>query len=245
MSYAHPRVGPCGVHRCRCCRADGTPGRHTGRPGHLHLRDGGAGCAGLRRAVRPVRPGPAPLPSGTTSSTSPPSNPNPASPRMFTWPSAAPSPGSGCAVSWPPPTTRSGPGRCEGQAHDAEHLGYGGRRVLVSRRWSGKTLTGYAPGTSTGAGHVRPESRILPRAHADPRRHWPDQIARRTARHRPTGPASPAAAGPQGKAGSRAHGARQLWHDEDGYSPTRTAARSTRIPATTCGRGTPQRGRCT
>ena len=31
-------------------------------------------------------------------------------------------------------------GRCKGKAHDAEHLGYGGRRVLVSRKWSGKTL---------------------------------------------------------------------------------------------------------
>jgi hypothetical protein len=32
------------------------------------------------------------------------------------------------------------PGRCTGKAHRAEHLGYAGRRVLVSRRWSGKTL---------------------------------------------------------------------------------------------------------
>ena len=38
--------------------------------------------------------------------------------------------------------TRSGlvPGRCKGKAHDADHLGYAGRRVLVSRKWSGKTL---------------------------------------------------------------------------------------------------------
>ncbi|MUN37860.1 replication initiation protein [Actinomadura sp. NEAU-AAG5] len=33
------------------------------------------------------------------------------------------------------------PGFCKGKAHRREHLGYGGRRVLVSRRWSGKTLT--------------------------------------------------------------------------------------------------------
>jgi hypothetical protein len=41
-----------------------------------------------------------------------------------------------------PKNTRPGlvPGRCKGKAHDAEHLGYGGRRVLVSRRWSGKAL---------------------------------------------------------------------------------------------------------
>ena len=31
-------------------------------------------------------------------------------------------------------------GLCKGKAHDADHLGYAGRRVLVSRKWSGKTL---------------------------------------------------------------------------------------------------------
>jgi hypothetical protein len=41
-----------------------------------------------------------------------------------------------------PKNTRPGlaPGCCKGKAHDADHLGYGGRRVLVSRKWSGKTL---------------------------------------------------------------------------------------------------------
>jgi hypothetical protein len=33
------------------------------------------------------------------------------------------------------------PGLCPSQAHDRENLGLGGRRVLVSRQWSGKTLT--------------------------------------------------------------------------------------------------------
>jgi len=33
------------------------------------------------------------------------------------------------------------PGRCKGKAHRREYLGYAGRRVLVSRKWSGKTLT--------------------------------------------------------------------------------------------------------
>jgi hypothetical protein len=33
------------------------------------------------------------------------------------------------------------PGRCAGKAHDRENLGLGGRRILVSRQWSGKTLT--------------------------------------------------------------------------------------------------------
>jgi hypothetical protein len=32
------------------------------------------------------------------------------------------------------------PGRCKGKAHDSDHLGYAGRRVLASRKWSGKTL---------------------------------------------------------------------------------------------------------
>jgi hypothetical protein len=32
------------------------------------------------------------------------------------------------------------PGTCKGKAHKPEHLGIAGRRVLVSRKWSGKTL---------------------------------------------------------------------------------------------------------
>jgi hypothetical protein len=32
------------------------------------------------------------------------------------------------------------PGRCKGKAHQPEHLGIAGRRVLVSRKWSGKSL---------------------------------------------------------------------------------------------------------
>lgn len=33
------------------------------------------------------------------------------------------------------------PGCCDGKTHDREHLGVGGRRVLVSRYWTGKTLS--------------------------------------------------------------------------------------------------------
>ena len=33
------------------------------------------------------------------------------------------------------------PGACKGKAHRREYLGYGGRRVVVSRKWSGKTLS--------------------------------------------------------------------------------------------------------
>ena len=41
-----------------------------------------------------------------------------------------------------PRNTRAGlrPGYCKGKAHRRECLGYAGRRVLVSRKWSGKTL---------------------------------------------------------------------------------------------------------
>jgi len=41
-----------------------------------------------------------------------------------------------------PKNARTGlvPGRCKGKAHDSGHLGYAGRRVLASRKWSGKTL---------------------------------------------------------------------------------------------------------
>lgn len=37
-------------------------------------------------------------------------------------------------------TSRTAPGRCKGRAHRRTTLGLPGRRVLVSRKWSGKTL---------------------------------------------------------------------------------------------------------
>jgi replication initiator protein RepSA len=36
--------------------------------------------------------------------------------------------------------SRTHPGRCKGRAHRRATLGLPGRRVLVSRKWSGKTL---------------------------------------------------------------------------------------------------------
>ncbi|MFI6919957.1 replication initiator [Nonomuraea spiralis] len=41
-----------------------------------------------------------------------------------------------------PKNTKAGmaPGQCRSKAHKPEHLGYAGRRVLVSRKWSNKTL---------------------------------------------------------------------------------------------------------
>ena len=41
------------------------------------------------------------------------------------------------------------PGMCPGRAHDRENLGLGGRRVLASRHWSGKTLTQHAADRAT------------------------------------------------------------------------------------------------
>ncbi len=35
------------------------------------------------------------------------------------------------------------PGHCTHKAHDRDNLGVGGRRVLVSRKWSGKTLAAH------------------------------------------------------------------------------------------------------
>jgi hypothetical protein len=37
------------------------------------------------------------------------------------------------------------PGWCPSKAHDRHHLGLGGRRVLVSRQWTGKTLSEHKP----------------------------------------------------------------------------------------------------
>ena len=48
------------------------------------------------------------------------------------------------------------PGHCKHKAHDREHLGLGGRRVLVSRKWTGKTLAGHK---ADRAAVVRPPSR--------------------------------------------------------------------------------------
>jgi hypothetical protein len=41
------------------------------------------------------------------------------------------------------------PGRCKGKAHQLQHLGIAGRRVLVSRKWSNKTLDVPLCSTST------------------------------------------------------------------------------------------------
>ena len=56
------------------------------------------------------------------------------------------------------------PGRCPKKAHDRENLGLGGRRVLASRQWSGKTLAEHKADRATvvrealeAAGMLAPE----------------------------------------------------------------------------------------
>ena len=82
------------------------------------------------------------------------------------------------------------PGRCVSKAHDREHLGVGGRRVLVSRDWTGKTLKE----PSRRPGHRRPRSPRRrrdrrPRGRADgrrcalPGRAAPVHLDRRATRH--------------------------------------------------------------
>ena len=62
------------------------------------------------------------------------------------------------------PTAGLRPGRCPTKAHDRENLGLGGRRVLVSRQWSGKTLAEHKADRATvvrealeAAGMLAPE----------------------------------------------------------------------------------------
>ena len=77
------------------------------------------------------------------------------------------------------------PGRCPSKAHDREHLGLGGRRVLVSRQWSGKTLSGHRADRATvvreallAAGIIAPETERLAAtvtlADGSPRFVWTD-----------------------------------------------------------------------
>ena len=77
------------------------------------------------------------------------------------------------------------PGRCGGKAHDRENLGLGGRRVLVSRQWSGKTLAEHRADRATvvrealhAAGMVAPEiermAATVTRADGKPRFVWTD-----------------------------------------------------------------------
>jgi hypothetical protein len=52
------------------------------------------------------------------------------------------------------------PGMCSSKAHDRENLGLGGRRVQVSRAWSGKTLTEHKADRATVVREVLKEAGI-------------------------------------------------------------------------------------
>lgn len=56
------------------------------------------------------------------------------------------------------------PGRCPSKSHDREHLGLGGRRVQVSRHWSGKTLGQHRADRATVVREVLAEAGIAPPA---------------------------------------------------------------------------------
>ena len=89
------------------------------------------------------------------------------------------------------PPHRRCPGLCKGKAHKPEHLGIAGRRVLVSRKWSNKTLDDHhaerdrvrsaTPDQGRRPARLRRRRRTL-RLGEDP--------ARRPRRPHPTGPAA-------------------------------------------------------
>lgn len=54
------------------------------------------------------------------------------------------------------------PGKCDSKAHEREFLGLGGRRVLVSRHWTGKTLTEHRADRQTIVRTVLEEAGIEP-----------------------------------------------------------------------------------
>ena len=96
------------------------------------------------------------------------------------------------------------PGRCTGKAHRREYLGYAGRRVLVSRKWSGKTLADHRAdrkawlldtlglsATDPGPLHLGARHPRRPRPHATrpaapARRRRPPALARRAHRSQTT-----------------------------------------------------------
>jgi hypothetical protein len=66
-----------------------------------------------------------------------------------------------------PKCARAGmvPGHCTSKAHDRANLGLGGRRVLVSRKWSGKTLAGHRADRSAVVRAALEEAGIDPDDH--------------------------------------------------------------------------------
>lgn len=54
------------------------------------------------------------------------------------------------------------PGQCKGKAHKPAHLGIAGRRVLVSRKWSGKTLVDHAHERAAFVRQLLERARVQP-----------------------------------------------------------------------------------
>ncbi len=97
------------------------------------------------------------------------------------------------------------PGACKGKAHRREHCGYAGRRVLISRKWSGKTLADHradrkawltetlgleppTPPATPGTGRTLRPRPSAPRPAAAARRRRPRSLARRPGRSQTQSP---------------------------------------------------------
>jgi hypothetical protein len=76
------------------------------------------------------------------------------------------------------------PGRCKGKAHQPEHLGIAGRRVLVSRKWSTKSLDDHRAERGEFVRQLLEQAGIQPA-------HGPDDGPYRLERPAPTDPDVP------------------------------------------------------
>ena len=124
------------------------------------------------------------------------------------------------------------PGRCSSKAHDREHLGCGGRRVLVSRHWSGKTLAEHKADRATvvrealdAAGMLTPDVERMAADVAVPGRAAPVRLDRRQTRPDHLHPDAASAPSPNGNAGgpstTRPRPPLRLWTTVRQPAPTR------------------------
>jgi hypothetical protein len=105
------------------------------------------------------------------------------------------------------------PGHCKGKAHQPEHLGIAGRRVLVSRKWSNKSLDDHRAERSAFVRQLLQTTGIHPT-------HAPDDGPYRWERPAPTDPDIP----PRPVLLLRAVAERQRWKAE--YTAAQLAANS-------------------
>ncbi|MGH3905489.1 MAG: replication initiator, partial [Pseudonocardiaceae bacterium] len=106
------------------------------------------------------------------------------------------------------------PGLCKGKAHKPEHLGIAGRRVLVSRKWSNKTLDDHRAERATFVRQLLQQAGITPA-------HGPDDGPYLW---EPTAPADPDVP-PRPTLLLHAIAERQRWHTE--YTAAQVAAGQT------------------